>query len=213
MKIDSMIIDTTKVSSILCVLGGIYNTDKSPYNSNSCLHKHPYTGIYNLLFHQYINKEFLFVEIGIEHNASMKMWGDYFKKANIVGFEYYEEKIKKAESDKLKNVRYAQMDVTSVDSIKSGFEKLTESPSIIIDDSTHNFDDQIRIIKTALPYLKSNGILIVEDIFKHEDESRYVNELRSIGGQVNYATFITANHLLEHTPDWDNSKLLVIFKI
>jgi predicted O-methyltransferase YrrM len=40
---------------------------------------------------------------------------------------------------------------------------------VIIDDSSHDFYHQIRIIKEAWPRLKSGGILVIEDIFRNED--------------------------------------------
>jgi hypothetical protein len=210
MKIDSIIIDTSNTKSILCEMGGLHNTDKSPYNTNPSLHKHPYTGIYNMLFAPYRNRDFVFVEIGIEHNASMRMWNAYYNKANIWGFEYYQKKIDTALLDKLDKVTYCHMDVTSSDSIKDGFEKLPQKPFIVIDDSTHQFQDQIRIIENTLPYIQPGGILIIEDIFRNADENKYAEAIKYFN--INYALFITVNHALEHTPDWNNSKLLLIYK-
>jgi hypothetical protein len=212
MRIDSIVIDSTNACSPLCQLGGIFETDKSPYNSNSALHKHPYTAIYNLLFTPYINLDFVFIEIGIEWNASMKVWDKYFKRAKIYGLEYYDEKIKLALKDKLKKVKYQSIDVTSTFSIQGVFETLPDAPLIVIDDSTHNFDDQIRIIKSTLPFIESGGMLIIEDVFRKEHELRYSEALDEVAEHIKYATFITADHKLEHTPDWNNSKLLVIYK-
>lgn len=212
MKIDSITIDSTNACSPLCQIGAVFNTDKSPYNAKSELHKHPYTAIYNLLFTPYQDKAFIFVELGIEWNASMKMWDKYFSKAKLYGFEYYQEKIDLALKDNLKKVKYNLMDVTSEESIAKGFDKLPKAPQIVIDDSTHVFEDQVKIIKTILPYIASGGMLIIEDIFKDEQEIKYAEVLDEVSDLVSYATFITANHELEYTPGWNNSKLLVIYK-
>jgi hypothetical protein len=212
MQIEHITIDSTLTSSPLCQLGAVYNTDKSPYNANPELHKHPYTGIYSLLFAPYQDTKIVFVEIGIEDNASMKMWDNYFSMAEIYGFEYYPEKIKKAKKDKLKKVIYKEMDVTSITSIKKGFKKLPKPPQIVIDDSTHQFGDQIKIIETVLPFMPSGGILVIEDIFRDEKEERYVEALLQLENQISYATFITAEHKLEFSPGWNNSKLLVLYK-
>jgi hypothetical protein len=212
MQIEHITIDSTLTSSPLCQLGAIYNTDKSPYNANSELHKHPYTGIYSLLFAPYQDTKIVFVEIGIEDNASMKMWDNYFSMAEIYGFEYYPEKIKKAKKDKLKKVIYKEMDVTSMPSIKKEFKKLPKPPQIVIDDSTHQFDDQIKIIQSVLPFMPSGGILVIEDIFRDEKEERYVEALSKLEKQISYATFITAEHKLEFSLGWNNSKLLVLYK-
>ena len=212
MQIEHITIDSTLTSSPLCQLGAVHNTDKSPYNANLELHKHPYTAIYSLLFAPYQDKEFVFVELGIEDNASMRMWDSYFSKAQLFGLEYYDEKIKKAEKDKLKKVIYEKIDVTSITSIKKGFKKLPKPPQIVIDDSTHQFNDQIKIIETVLPFMPSGGILVIEDIFRDEKEERYVEALLQLENQISYATFITAEHKLEYSPGWNNSKLLVLYK-
>jgi hypothetical protein len=212
MKIDSITIDSTNACSPLCQIGAVFNTDKSPYNAQSELHKHPYTAIYNLLFTPYQDKSFIFVELGIEWNASMKMWDKYFTKAKLYGFEYYQEKIDLALKDKLKKVKYELIDVTSEESMAKKFNKLTKAPEIVIDDSTHIFEDQIKIIKTVLPYIASGGMLIIEDIFRDEQEIKYTEVLEKVSNLISYATFITANHELEYTPGWNNSKLLVIYK-
>jgi hypothetical protein len=212
MRIDTLVIDSSKACSPLCQLGAVHNTDKSPYNSNPALHKHPYTAIYNLLFSSYENKDFVFVELGIEYNASMRMWDKYFTKAKIYGFEYYQDKIEMALEDNLKKVIYYTMNVNSITSIQEGMELLPHPPEIIIDDSTHNFNDQIRIIKGVIPFMPSGGMLIIEDIFRDEQQLRYSEALEEIQDEVSYATFIIANHEAEHTPDWNNSKLLVIYK-
>ena len=49
-------------------------------------HRSGYTSLYNLLFYHLINKN-CSVEIGIEKNASIKMWRKYFQKASIDCFE------------------------------------------------------------------------------------------------------------------------------
>lgn len=212
MKIDSITIDSTNACSPLCQIGAVFNTDKSPYNAQSELHKHPYTAIYNLLFTPYQDKFFVFVELGIEYNASMRMWDKYFTHAMIYGFEYYQEKIDLALKDDLDKVKYRLMDVTSEESIVKGIEGLADAPKIVIDDSTHIFEDQVKIIKTVLPYIASGGMLIIEDIFKDEQEIKYAEVLDEVSDLISYATFITANHKLEYTPGWNNSKLLVIYK-
>jgi len=212
MVINNITINTTNAYSPLCKIGAVNETDKSPWNTNDKLHKHPYTAIYNLLFAPYQNKFFVFVELGIEWNASMRMWNEYFTQGIIYGFEYDKNKIKLALKDKLDKVKYKLMDVTSKESIAKGFKSLKYPPEIVIDDSTHVFDDQIKIIKTSLPYIAHGGMLIIEDIFRNDQESRYSKALDEIADQISYATFITAEHELEYTPGWNNSKLLVIYK-
>ena len=70
-----------------------------------------------------INKKCSIAEIGIEKNASTKMWRKYFKKANIDCFEIDEKKIKLAKKDKLKKARYHYIDVSDRKIIVSQFKK------------------------------------------------------------------------------------------
>ena len=99
------------------------------------------------------------------------------------------------------------MNVKSVSSIEKGLQG--HLFDIIIDDSTHEFVDQINVIHTAYKYLKSGGFLIIEDIFLNAPEEEYE---RQISSQFSSGTFVTANHKLKHSPGWNNDKLLVLFR-
>ena len=109
-EIGKFFIDTTLVKTNLCNLGKKFQTDKSPYNS--VLHRHPYTGIYDLLFSSLKDKKINIAEIGILNNASIQMWRDYFTNAQIFGFEFDDDLIKSAKKAKLKKVIYRKIDVT-----------------------------------------------------------------------------------------------------
>ena len=76
------------------------------------MHRHPYTGIYDLLFSSLKDKKINIAEIGILNNASIQMWRDYFTNAQIFGFEFDDDLIKSAKKAKLKKVIYRKIDVT-----------------------------------------------------------------------------------------------------
>jgi SAM-dependent methyltransferase len=211
MKINSIRIDSTNSITDLCRLGIKYPTDKSPYNEVSTLHKHAYTSIYDMLFSHIRYNDIKFAEIGILDNNSMLCWRDYFPNAVLYGFEYLEEKLQKAISDNISNTHYFYMDVTQKDSIATQLS-VCDYYDIIIDDSTHVFDDQIRVVKEAVKRLKAGGFLIVEDIFINADESKYEKELEHLSQYFSSATFIFADHDLKHSPDWNNDKLLVLVR-
>ena len=86
-----LIIDTSYYNSQLCKSGAYYGTKKSPLNNLG--HRSGYTPYYDLLFRHLKNEKINFAEIGIENNASTKMWRKYFSRAKIYGFEYEEIKI------------------------------------------------------------------------------------------------------------------------
>ena len=94
-KIEKIIIDTSLFESDLCLLGKKYKTNKSSLNFDGA--RSGYTGFYSLIFSRIRDEKINFAEIGIEKNASSRMWNKYFKKARLYFFEYDKIKIKKAQ--------------------------------------------------------------------------------------------------------------------
>lgn len=207
MKLNRIEIDTSNSITDLCRLGQKYPTDKSPYNKDDSLHKHPYTAIYDLLFSQIRYNRIFLAEIGILNNNSMKCWREYFPNANLYGYEWNDDFLKKAITDGLHNTEYRKMNVKDVKSIRQ--EMIGEIFDIIIDDSTHEFSDQINIINNVYECLPLGGMLIIEDIFTNANEEHYEREISS---HYSSGTFIVANHKLKHSPGWNNDKLLVLFR-
>jgi len=207
MKLNSITIDSSESITDLCKLGIKYPTDKSPYNEDSSLHKHAYTAIYDLLFSHIRYHNIKLAEIGILNNNSMKCWREYFPYAKLYGYEWNEEFLKKAIADNLPDTQYRKMNVKDIKSITIGV--MGEIFDIIIDDSTHEFSDQINIINNVYECLPRGGILVIEDIFINAKEEQYEKEILS---HYSSGTFITANHKLKHSPGWDNDKLLVLFR-
>ena len=210
MKIQSIAKDYTDIKTELCELGAIFNTDKSPYHTDEALYKHAYTGFYYEEFSAYKYKDIAIAEIGIESNASTKMFRKFFTKARIDLYEYIQEKINKALEDDLWNVSYTQINVMEDQSIKTVFGD--KKYQFIIDDSTHVFEDEIRIIHNCIDNLVSGGKIIIEDIFRNDAEEKYLDYLAPIEDKIADITFVTTDHELEYTPGWNNSKLLVVTK-
>jgi len=211
--INKLIIDSSNSRTPLCDLGVKYPTDKSPYNvGSSSGHRHAYTAIYDLLFSSIRHKPLIVGEIGIESNHSVMCWREYFPAAQLTGWEYYHDKMIKAVDDALSNTRYIYMDVGSEASIADGFRRAVSEFDIIIDDSTHNFDDQMRVLKYVHEYLKPGGYFIIEDIFKTRSESDYESALAPYMQYYTSATFIEADHANKDSGTWNNDKLLVLVR-
>ena len=64
-------------------LGLKYKTDKAHY--------HNFTNIYDDNLKHLIGKNINFLEIGIEHGFSLKMWQDFFQNANIFGADIFDK--------------------------------------------------------------------------------------------------------------------------
>ena len=83
---------------------------------------------------------------------------------------------------------------------------------IIIEDSTHEFDDQIRVIKNITNFLEPGGYLIIEDIF-HEPknlEKKYYESIKKYEHLFEKIYFIECNHINKYSPGWNNDKLLIM---
>ena len=225
-------VDTSLSNTQLCELGGKFCTTKSPGNlSGLGGHRAVFTGIYTLLFTCMRDRSINFAEIGIEANAATKMWRSYFSKASIYGFEYDDKKIRNAEKHELKDTYYHKIDVRSAPGIVNGFRRAGVMFDIIVDDSTHVFEDQIRIIDVCKDYLKEGGVLIIEDIFRTCNvyasrrtpmmgsrqrekyrESNYYKALESIKAYYSDITFIESSHVNNYTEKWKNEKLLMLVR-
>ena len=212
-KIGTFHIDGTLVNSELCQLGKNHSTDKSPFNES--LHRHPYTPIYSLLFSSLKNKKINFAEIGILNNSSIRMWRDFFPYAYIFGFDYDDSLILNAKKDKLKKVFYKKINVKKSSSIIEAFKSCKKKFDVIIDDSSHNFYDQIRIIKETTKYLKPGGVLVIEDIPKENSlysEENFNKHLKKQFQYFDFFNFIDCDHINKFSKGWNNDKLLIMVK-
>ena len=208
-----LIVDTSHYNSLLCKSGANYGTNKSPLNIIG--HRSGYTPYYDLLFRHLKNEKINFAEIGIENNASTKMWRKYFSKAKIYGFEFEDIKIKKAKKHKLKNTVYHKIDVSNQKNIHKAFSKINKQFDIIIDDSTHIFDHQINVIKKVHPFIKRNGILIIEDIYKKRKENleeNYYKKIKNLNYIFEKIYFVEFHNINNYTANWKNEKLLILIK-
>lgn len=212
MQINKLVIDSSNSTTSLCLLGAHWNTDKSPYNIDPVLHKHPYTAIYDFLFSSIRYEDMNVAEIGILDNKSMRCWREYFSKAYLYGFEWFDGRLNSAKSDNLKNTSYYKMNVEDQASIEEAFDSAGKAYKIIIEDSTHKFEDQIRVANVAYKHLLPGGILVIEDVFRNADESLYEKHLDGISKYFSSATFVVAEHTLRWSPGWDNDKLLVLHR-
>jgi hypothetical protein len=209
-------IETLKINYInnSCELGEIgkkYDTDKSSQRYNG--YCHPYTLFYDGLFKDKKNETLNIAELGVYKGGSLLMWQEYFINAKIYGFEYCDNFI----NDFKKNynndrINIYNIDVTNTDSIVKAFSELNILYDIIIEDTTHQFEDQIRVIENTYQYLKPGGILIIEDIFKSYNENDYINRLNPILNFFQNCYFIELDHVNKNSIGWDNDKLFILIK-
>ena len=202
-------------SSELCEIGKKYDTDKSSQRNNvtDCRHCHPYTLFYDGLFKNRKEEHLKIAELGILDGASLLMWNEYFKNAEIYGFEYNDDLINNFKQ-KFNNqqITLANINVTNKESIVNAFRNLNVLYDIIIEDTTHQFEDQIRVIENTYLYLKPGGMLIIEDIFKSYNETDYIDRLTPILQYFQDYYFVELDHNNKNSTGWDNDKLFVLIK-
>lgn len=214
-KIETLKMHYNTIQTELCEMGRKYDTDKSSIRDNitSTRHCHPYTIFYDGLFKDKKDEPLNIGEIGILEGSSLLMWREYFKNSTIYGFEYNLDLIhqfkQKYNQDR---INLSSIDVTNEEYIKSTFNETNIMYDVIIDDSTHQFNDQIKIIENVHSYLKPGGILIIEDIFKSYNEQDYFNRLEPILHEFETYYFVELDHVNKMSEGWDNDKLLIFVK-
>jgi len=199
----------------LCGIGKKYDTDKSSQRNEVTdkRHCHAYTLFYHALFKNKKHNPLIIAELGILYGSSLLMWKEYFANSEIYGFEYDVSRINSFKqffnNDR---VTLSNIDVTNKDSIVKAFSELNILYDIIIEDTTHDFEDQIRVIENTYQYLKPGGILIIEDIFKSRNENDYIDRLTPILKEFQDYYFVELDHINRNSTGWDNDKLFVLIK-
>ena len=209
--IPTLTIDSSKCLTELCIIGKNYNADKSPLNQVG--HRHPYTPVYSLLMSKYRNENVRFAEIGVAGGASVYLWNNFFKDGTFYFFDRDQNFLDHAKQIVPNhNNTFILMDVIKPESIQEALEKTGGNLDILLDDSSHNPDDQYHIIHQGLPFVKSGGMIIIEDIYRDEPNERYEKILEGIKNEFSFISFIITEHKNKFSEGWNNDKLLVLIK-
>ncbi|QPH55937.1 hypothetical protein [Pontivivens ytuae] len=143
------------------------------YGSDKGSRKHRYTELYHMLFSPFRGQEITFLEMGLliggpEHGKpasrettdlpSIRMWLDYFPKAQIVGldisdFSWFEHE----------RFRFVQCDMDERVNIAAAAQQIG-APDIIVDDASHASHHQQNAFLELFPRLPSGGLYIIEDL-------------------------------------------------
>lgn len=147
--------------------------------------KNGYTSIYHLLFNHLKTKKLLLCEIGIgtmipnvcssmvgfaldnyKPGGSLRAWRDYFVNSNIIGLDIQQDT--QFEDERIKTMI---CDSSSYSSVQKTMDTIKQKFDIIIDDGSHNPDDQFKTLENFYPYLNDGGIYIIEDIYPNSTTS------------------------------------------
>jgi 2-polyprenyl-3-methyl-5-hydroxy-6-metoxy-1,4-benzoquinol methylase len=200
-------------TSELCEIGKKYDTDKTSQRNNvtDIRHCHPYTLFYDGLFRNKKEETLKIAELGI--GPSLLAWKEYFINAEIYGFDYDNMVIDQFKQQfNNDRITLANMNVHDTNSIIKACCEANVSYDVIIEDTTHQFEDQIRVIENIYQYVKPGGLIIIESIFKSYNENDYIQRLQPILHHFQEHYFIEVDHVNKNSTGWDNDKLFVLVK-
>ncbi len=136
--------------SDLDVIGIKHHTDK-------CCMIHNYLGKYEFFLQCFRNQPIRLLELGIFRGASLRMWQEYFPRAEIFGVDI-REGCSQYEDER---IHIMQADLSDVDAV---MQLKDIRPQIIIDDASHIVSHQLLALFTLFDALPSGGIYILEDL-------------------------------------------------
>lgn len=127
-------------------------TDKSSKIHNYCVK-------YEKYFNFNRNENLKILEIGVLNGDSLRTWSEFYPNSVIVGIDIDEQCIVH-ESEKIKIEIGSQIDENFLNNV---IEKYGEF-DLILDDGSHLQSHMIKSFEILFPYVKKNGIYVVEDV-------------------------------------------------
>ena len=121
---------------------------------------HSYIDFYEGLFYPYRHKHITLLEIGIQYGYSCALWSKYFDKAKIYGMDIERNQLY------TEGYEFIHASATNYKARDYFFEKTHFD--IIIDDGSHQVNDQSESFLIYWHKLKSGGLYIIEDIYDVE---------------------------------------------
>jgi hypothetical protein len=165
-------------SDLLSHLCDKYGSDKGEIRTSGHPYpwpSHTYSDFYSRLFshcRQNVKKVFecgigtnhpaLLSSMGVDGKpgASLRVWKDYFPSATVYGADIDRDIL--FEEDRIKTFYMDQLDPKT---ITAYWEKVGEGDfDFMIDDGLHTFEAGICLFEHSVPYLKKEGIYVIEDV-------------------------------------------------
>jgi len=151
--------------------------------------EHGYIPVYDELFFNIKNNDLNILEIGTLQGGSLKLWNEYFVNSKIYGVEDFSQitgfagKIINKEEiieDLKKYPRINLFCFDSEDVSKINYNLSNLKFDIIIDDASHHPENQIKNIINYIPFLKKEGLYIVEDVVSVEIANYLSESIKNI---------------------------------
>jgi SAM-dependent methyltransferase len=133
------------------------------------------------------------LEIGVETGGSLEMWAEFFPRAQVFGVDRRKPKRKLASRTHL--ILGDQSDPEFRAKLASELDPL----DLIVDDGSHQFDDQRETLLALWPVLRPGGVYIVEDVHTSYRAERFDGGIRKPGTFVEWAKGLFDDiHVREH---------------
>lgn len=155
---------------------------------------HSYIEPYMSLLEPVRAKARFVVEIGILNGTSLLMWEEYFAQATVYGIDKHLFPIDRHDLRPLiaAGHQIRIFDATEAAEVKNHFGGTKFD--VVIDDASHQFEQQVQLYQNFKPYLTPGAIYIIEDIqdidahraeFEQLDPTKQIDilDLRSVKGR------------------------------
>jgi hypothetical protein len=194
----------------LCILAFNNKTDKCPKI------KHTYTPYYYDILSPIKNTCKNVLEFGIGfnnythgalHGGSLKMWKEFFPNALLVGLDFNKDLLFK--DDRIDTFFTDQKsEEILINTKKEIFNKyptiLSDKFDLILDDGSHDYEDQIRSINIYWDCLKVDGYYIIEDIY--EDSNKFISDER-------IKHIIQESKIISYITNWGDNRFISYQKL
>jgi hypothetical protein len=131
-------------------IGVKHSTGKSSMACN-------YLRFYDLLFSPWRYKQINILEIGVQFGCSLRTWRDYFPASHIMGLDRVDNGVK---FEPKEGILMGYGDAYSHEMLNRFEGKF----DIIVDDGSHQVQDQEFVAKFYSHLLTDEGVLIIEDV-------------------------------------------------
>ena len=213
--LNNLIKHKTPMAKDLSEIMQINGSDKST--------RHNYTQIYSMLFDKFKNERINIFELGIGTNnenipfnmtasgipsASLRAWKEYFTYANIFAADIDETIL--INDERISTFHCDQLNIESIKKLWNQNQLKDLKFEIIILDGMHTFEANILFLENSIHKLKTNGYLIIEDI--------YYTEIQAYKDKIKELEFIlpdfdiTFFDIHQHDKKIGDNTLLILYK-
>ena len=163
---------------------------------------HNYTEvIYSPLFKNVRKEPIKLLEIGSgDIGASLRMWREYFPNATIYCLEPFFCKTTKVTPQYLRqcSIKVFKGNQLSREDLHGAANMSSDGFDVIVDDGAHNHDAHQISLGTLFPYLKSEGVYIIEDLHSAGDRAA---RLRDVNQWLDSSDIIDRSQVIYHKHD------------